>query len=66
MLLCVEEAPDGRRPGSVELLMPNLMRGYIKRVAQDDDVEQVNPMDWLRVLANAVLLKRGPNQSVSP
>lgn len=64
-LLCVEVASNGRRPGEVELLMPGLMRGYIARFAPDDDVESADPMDWLPVLANAALLKRRPDMSVS-
>jgi len=65
-LLCVEEAPEGRRPGEVELLMPDLMRGYIARFARDDDWESVDPADWLRVLGNAMLLKRGMDRSGTP
>jgi hypothetical protein len=58
-LLCVEAASNGRRPGEVELLMPGLMRGYIAGIATDNE-----PLDWLRMLANASLLKRGSNDGV--
>jgi hypothetical protein len=57
-LLCVEEAANDHAPGEVELLMPGLMRGYIERFASDTDVEAVDLAGWLRVLANATLLKR--------
>jgi hypothetical protein len=65
-LLCVEVASNGRRPGEVELLMPGLMRGYIAGFASDEDVGSADPLDWLRMLANATLLKRGSNDGVSP
>jgi hypothetical protein len=64
ILLCVEEAADKHRPGEVELLMPALMRGYIKQSTPDTDVEATDPAVWLRLLANATLLKRGPNTIV--
>jgi len=60
-LLCVEPAPPGRKAGEVDLLMPGLMRGYVTRFAPDVDVENADPTDWLRVVANATLLNRGPN-----
>jgi hypothetical protein len=63
-LLCVEAASNGRRPGEVELLMPGLMRGYVAGIATDNDVGSAEPVDWLRMLANATLLKRGSNDGV--
>jgi hypothetical protein len=62
-LLCVSEAPHDRQPGQVELLLPGLMRGYVRRFASDTDVGSADPADWLRVLANATLLQRVPNAS---
>jgi hypothetical protein len=59
-LLCVEPAPPEWRPGEVELLMPGLMRGYVERFADADDVEAADVIAWLRVLANAALLHRDP------
>lgn len=64
-LLCVEPAHSGRRAGEVELLMPGLMRGYVKRSDPDADAGSDDPNDWLRVLANASLLDRGPNAMFS-
>jgi hypothetical protein len=57
-LLCVEQARNDHAPGEVELLMPGLMRGYIERFAPDTDADAVDLANWLRVLANATLLKR--------
>jgi len=64
-LLCVEEVAAGRQPGEVDLLTPGLMRGYVGRFAPDTNVESADPTDWLRVLANAVLLKRRPNATAA-
>ncbi len=55
-LLCVGRVPEGRRSGEVDLVMPFLMRGYLAEFAPDDDVEAVDPTDWLRLAANAWLL----------
>ncbi len=62
-LLCVAEARSDRLPGEVELLLPGLMRGYVERFAPGADVESAD--DWLRVLANAMLLQRRPNATVA-
>lgn len=59
-LLCVAEAPGGRSPGEVELLMPGLMRGYVAHFASETNGETAEPADWLRVIANAALLQRAP------
>jgi hypothetical protein len=67
-LLCVEQTPDGHRSGEVELLLPNLMRGYVEKFAPETDVESADPEHWLRVIANAALLRRaiveGPERAV--
>lgn len=52
-LLCVGPVPKGRRSGEVDLVQPFLMRGYIGQFAPEDDVETVDPTDWLRLVANA-------------
>jgi hypothetical protein len=60
-LLYVSEAPPGRSPGEVELLLPTLMRGYVEPAAPGTDPQAVEPANWLRVLANASLLQRAAN-----
>jgi hypothetical protein len=59
-LLCVEEVRDGRLPGEVELFTLGLMRGYVRRPAAGTEIVSDGALDWLRVLGNAMLLKRGP------
>lgn len=44
--------------GTVELLMPGLMRGYLSKFAPYENVPNVSPEDWLRVCASAYLLDR--------
>jgi hypothetical protein len=63
-LLCVEQASDGRAPGEVELIMPGLMRGYLEQSPPDPDRETDALADWLRVLANAMLLKRAASETL--
>ena len=62
-LLCVEPLAVGRGAGEVELLMPGLMRGYVRRPVPDANAGSDDPADWLRVLANAMLLNRGATPS---
>jgi hypothetical protein len=57
-LLCVTVAPQERQPGEVELLLPDLMQGYVKRMVPGMDAD---PDVWLRILANAALLQGGAN-----
>jgi len=57
-LLCVGLATDGQPAGSVDLLAPGLMRAHMAAFAPDDDVESADISDWLRVIANAVILDR--------
>ena len=61
-LLCVEPVPAGRRSGEVDLLLPGLMRGYLETFAPNDNVEAVDPTDWLRLAANARLLQLEANE----
>jgi hypothetical protein len=65
-LLCVAEDQNERLTGTVELLFPGLMRGYVERFDADRDAGAAVPADWLRVLANARLLHRAPNATVAP
>jgi len=52
-LLVVSTACDGHKAGTVELIGPGLMRGYIDRFAPDNDVETADAYSWLSILANA-------------
>jgi hypothetical protein len=45
-------------PGTVEVLMPRLMKGYIDRFAPDDNAHDLSFDGWLRVCVNACLLHR--------
>jgi hypothetical protein len=60
-LLCVEQVSKHQPSGAVELIVPGLMRGYVRTFAPVTDVEAADPVDWLRMLGNAALLHRGPN-----
>jgi hypothetical protein len=64
-LLYVGTATDGRRPGSVDLMAPGLMRGHLAGFAPTDDVETVDPTDWLRLAANAMRLDRQSRATVA-
>lgn len=57
-LLFFTLCPPGTRPGTVELLAPGLMRGYMASYVIVPHCESPNDVDWLRVAANAWLLKR--------
>jgi hypothetical protein len=58
-LLFFTLCPPGKRPGTVELLAPGLMRGYMSSYVIQPHGDNPNDVDWLRVAANAWLLKRG-------
>jgi hypothetical protein len=55
-LLWVVPARRGHPPGSVEVLMPGLMKGYIDRFAPDDNAHDLSFDGWLRLCTNASLL----------
>jgi hypothetical protein len=55
-LLWVVPAEPGRPPGTVEVLMPGLMKGYIDRFAPDDNAHDLSFDGWLRLCANACVL----------
>jgi hypothetical protein len=48
----------GRASGTVELLAPGLMRGYMSSFVITPTGEDPNDLDWVRVAANAWLLNR--------
>ena len=65
-LLCVEPASAAHRSGEVEMVAPGLMRGYLKSFAPATDVEATDTSGWLRVTANAALLRRAsPDMGVT-
>jgi hypothetical protein len=63
-LLFFTLCPPGMRPGTVELLAPGLMRGYMASYVIVPHGENPNDVDWLRVAANAWLLRRDFDTSI--
>lgn len=66
-LLWVVPAERDRPPGTVEVMMPGLLKGYIDRFAPGDNAHDLSFEGWLRVCANACVLarlQRGPNEPV--
>jgi len=60
-LLYVVPATPERLPGTVELLAPGLLRGYIDRFAPSDSVPDLSLEPWLAICVNASrLLGRDP------
>jgi hypothetical protein len=64
-LLWVVPEERGRPPGTVEVLMPGLMKGYMDRFAPEDNAHDLSFDGWLRLCANACVLhdlqtRRGP------
>ena len=58
-----------RPAGTVEVVMPGLLKGYIDRFAPDDNAHDLSFEGWLRVCANACVLarlQRGLNEPVQP
>jgi hypothetical protein len=55
-LLWVVAAERGRPPGTVEVLMPGLMKGYMDRFAPEDNAHDLSFDGWLRLCANACVL----------
>jgi hypothetical protein len=60
-LLYFVPCTGGRRAGTVELLSPGLMRGYMSSFVTLANQETPNDLDWVRVAANAWLLNREAN-----
>ncbi|HET6608368.1 MAG TPA: hypothetical protein VFG62_16950, partial [Rhodopila sp.] len=52
-LLWVVPAERDRPPGTVEVLWPGLLKGYIDRFAPNDNAHDLSFEGWLRVCANA-------------
>ncbi len=57
-LLWVVEAERDRPAGTVEVLMPGLLKGYIDRFAPADNAHDLSFEGWLRVCANAYVMAR--------
>lgn len=57
-LLWVVPAEKDRPPGTVELAMPGLLKGYIDRFAPDENAHDFSFDGWMKVCANAWLLAR--------
>jgi hypothetical protein len=55
-LLWVVPAEKDRPAGTVEVVMPGLLKGYIDRFAPDDNAHDFSFDGWLRVCANACVL----------
>ncbi|MEA2741129.1 MAG: hypothetical protein QOH05_4436 [Acetobacteraceae bacterium] len=58
MLLWVVPAERDRPAGTVEVLMPGLLKGYIDRFAPEDNAHDFSFDGWLRICANACVLAR--------
>ncbi|HYZ25042.1 MAG TPA: hypothetical protein VE690_23105 [Rhodopila sp.] len=68
-LLWVVPAERARPPGTVEVLMPGLLKGYIDRFAPDHNAHDLSMEGWLRVCANAYALTRlqpAPSSAETP
>ncbi|WP_428488383.1 hypothetical protein [Rhodopila sp.] len=57
-LLWVQPAEPNRPAGTVEVIMPGLLKGYIDRFAPDDNAHDFSFDGWLRICANACVLDR--------
>ncbi len=57
-LLCVEPACPDHPAGTAELVVPGLIRGYVSNVAPESTPRPADLTDWIKVLANAALLRR--------
>jgi hypothetical protein len=57
-LLWVVPAERDRPPGTVEVMMPGLLKGYIDRFATEDNAHDFSFDGWMRVCANSLVLAR--------
>ena len=60
-LLYLTRCAHDRRSGTVELIAPGIMQGYIEDFVITPDTETKDHAAWLRVAVNAWLLEQGPN-----
>ena len=64
-LLWVVQAERDRPAGTVEVVTPGLLKGYIDRFAPSDNAHDLSFEGWLRVCANAYVMAR-LQKSASP
>ena len=62
-LLYLTRCSHNRRSGTVELLAPGVMRGYVDDFVIVPELDNKDHAAWLRVAVNAWLLDKGPNAS---
>jgi hypothetical protein len=62
-LLYLTRCAHGRRSGTVELVAPGVMHGYVDDFVIGPDPARKDHAAWLRVAVNAWLLDKGPNAS---
>ncbi len=62
-LLYLTRCSQQRRSGTVELVAPGVMRGYVDDFVISPNLTDRDHAAWLRVAVNAWLLDRGPNAS---
>jgi hypothetical protein len=62
-LLYLTRCSHNRRSGTVELIAPGVMRGYVEDFVILPDLHNGDHAAWLRVAVNAWLLDKGPNAS---
>jgi hypothetical protein len=55
-LLWVVPAERDRPPGSVEVVLPGLLKAYIDRFAPEDNAHDFSFEGWMRVCGNALVL----------
>ena len=58
-MLWVQVAPNSDSAGAVEQLAPGFLRGYVDRLAPQDDGTDISLRGWLTMLGNARLLQQG-------
>jgi hypothetical protein len=62
-LLYLTRCAHNRRSGTVELIAPGLMRGYVDDFVILPDLHNGDHAAWLRIAVNAWMLDKGPNAS---
>jgi hypothetical protein len=62
-VMYVTESTDAWRSGTVELISPGVMRGYVESLKLSPELGDREYASWLKVAANAWLLDQGPNAS---